>query len=50
MLVEVVGEQVELLFLFSISNCGLFFVFFFFNWENRVTFIIKQKLLNSLIW
>ena len=29
MLVEVVGEQVELLFLFSISNCGLFFVFFF---------------------
>ena len=42
---EAVGEQVELLFLFSISNCG-----FFLNLENRVTFIIKQKLLNSLIW
>ena len=52
MVVEVVGEQ-ERRWVNKWNFYSYFLyltVVFFFNLENRVTFIIKQKLLNSLIW
>ena len=49
MMVEVVGEQ-ETWWVNKWDFYSYFlYLLFFFNWENRVTFIIKQKLLNSLI-
>lgn len=50
MMVEVVGEQERWwVNKWDFYSYFLYLLFFFFNWENRVTFIIKQKLLNSLI-
>ena len=48
MMVEVVGEQ-ETWWVNKWDFYSYFLYLLFFNWENRVTFIIKQKLLNSLI-